>query len=136
MMKINKNPSKKELAWFGLLCLGFFGLIGLSILHKTHALRPAVNLWIAAAVGVTIYYAVPAVRKPVYVGWMYAAYPMGWLVSHVLLAITFFGVLAPIGFLMRLVGRDPLARAIDPSASTYWSPHDPGTDPNRYFRQF
>jgi hypothetical protein len=136
MIQINKNPSKKELAWFGLLCLGFFGLMGLAAFHKSHTLRPAVTLWTIASIAVAIYYAVPPVRKPIYLGWMYAAYPMGWLVSHVLLAITFFGVLAPIGFLMRLMGRDPLTQAIDRSASTYWSPHDPGTDPDRYFRQF
>jgi len=136
MIQINKNPSKKDLAWFGLLCLVFFGLIGLGTMRKSHALHPAITIWSLAAIGVAIYYAIPAIRKPVYLGWMYAAYPIGWVVSHVLLAITFFVVLAPIGVLMRLLSRDPLARAIDPSASTYWLPHDPGTDTDRYFRQF
>lgn len=136
MIQINKNPSKRELAWFGLLCLGFFGLVGLDVLHKTHSMRSAADVWWVAGVGVAIYYAVPPVRRPIYLGWMYAVYPIGWVVSHVLLAITFFGVIAPMGILMRLMGRDPLARSIDRSASSYWTAHDPGTDPNRYFRQF
>jgi hypothetical protein len=136
MIEINKNPSKKELAWFGLLCLGFFGLIGLSVLHKTHSLRPAVVIWSAAAVGVAIYYAVPPLRKPIYLGWVYAVYPIGWVMSHVLLAVVFFGVFAPVGLLMRLISRASLGLKLDRSASTYWSAHDPGTDPDRYFQQF
>jgi len=135
MIEINRNPSKRELAWFGLLCLGFFGLIGLSALHKTHSLHSAVVIWSVAAVGVAIYYAVPPLRRPIYLGWMYAAYPIGWVISHVLLAVAFFSVFAPIGILMRVISRDPLARKFDRSASTYWMPHDPGTDPDRYFRQ-
>ncbi len=136
MIQINKNPSKKELAWFGLLCLGFFGLVGLSVLHKTHALHPALVVWSVAAAGVAIYYAMPPLRRPVYLGWMYAAYPIGWAVSNLLLTVVFFGVFTPIGLLMRLMLRDPLAQKFERSASTYWSPHDPGTDPDRYFRQF
>jgi Saxitoxin biosynthesis operon protein SxtJ len=135
MIQINKNPSKKELAWFGLLCLGFFGLVGLSVLHKTHSLHSAIVVWIAATVGVAIYFAAPPLRRPIYLGWMYAAYPIGWVMSYLLLAVVFFGVFTPVGLLMRAVSRDPLAKDFDRSASTYWTPHDPGTDPDRYFRQ-
>src|ERR1700689_1220488 len=106
MIQINKNPSAKELALFGLLCLAFFGLVGLSALHKTHSLHSAIVIWSAAAVGVAIYFAVPPLRRPIYLGWMYAAYPIGWVMSYVLLAIAFFGVFTPVGFLMRLMSRD------------------------------
>ncbi len=135
MIQINKNPSQKELAWFGLLCVAFFGLIGLSALHKTHSLYSAMIIWVAAAIGVAIFFAVPPLRKPVYLGWMYAAYPIGWVVSHLLLVIAFYGVFTPVGLLMRALSRDPLAKKFDRSASTYWMPHNPGTDPDRYFRQ-
>jgi Saxitoxin biosynthesis operon protein SxtJ len=136
MIEINKNPSRKELAWFGLLCLAFFGLIGLSALHKTHALHGAVVIWTVAAAFVAFYFAFPPFQRPIYLGWMYAAYPIGWAVSILLLTVAFFGVFAPIGFLMRAMSRDPLTRKFDRSAPTYWSPHEPGTDPERYFRQF
>jgi hypothetical protein len=136
MIAINKNPSKKELILFGLLGLAFFGLIGLSALHKTHSIHAARNIWVAGAVLFAAYYAVPPIRRPIYLGWMYAAYPIGWVISHVLLALAFWGVIVPVGLLMRVVSRDPLARAFDPSAKSYWTPHEPGTDASRYFRQF
>jgi TRAP-type C4-dicarboxylate transport system permease small subunit len=136
MIQINKSPSKKDLGWFGLLCLAFFGFIGLSLWHKSHSLHAATIVWAAAAIGVAIYYIIPALQRPIYLGWMYAAYPIGWVVSHVFLAIAFFGVIFPIAVVMRAMSRDALARSFDPAATSYWSPHDPGTDPDRYFRQF
>jgi hypothetical protein len=136
MIEINKNPSKKDLAWFGLIGLAFFGLMGLTVLHKTHSLRSAATVWFVAGGVVAIYYAVPPLRKPIYLGWMYAVYPLGWVMSHILLALVFFGVFAPVALLMRLLSRDPLGIKLDRSASTYWTPHDPGTDPDRYFEQF
>jgi hypothetical protein len=136
MISINKNPSRKELCWFGLLGLGFFGLVGLSLLHKIHSIRTAEIVWLVGAVVFAAYYAVPSIRKPIYLGWMYAVYPIGWAVSHVLLALAFFGVIVPVGLVMRAVSRDPLARKFDPSATSYWTPHDPGADADRYFRQF
>jgi hypothetical protein len=93
-------------------------------------------IWLSALVGVVIYYIVPSLRRPVYVGWMYAVYPIGWTISHVMMIVMFYGVLTPVGLIMRLLGRDPLERAFDRSASTYWIAHDPGSDPERYFRQF
>src|SRR5271170_5764079 len=113
MIEINKNPSKKELAWFGLLALLFFGLVGAIAYHKTHSLSTACIIWGAALIGVAIYYVLPEIRRPVYVGWMIAVYPIGWTVSHVAMVVVFYGVLTPIGVIMRLCGRDPLDRAFD-----------------------
>jgi hypothetical protein len=50
--------------------------------------------------------------------------------------VVFYGVLTPIGLLMRLFGRDPLNRTFDRSATSYWIEHDPGSDLDRYFQQY
>ncbi|MBM4108330.1 MAG: hypothetical protein FJ255_05885 [Phycisphaerae bacterium] len=71
-----------------------------------------------------------------YTGWMYAALPIGWTISHALLALIYYAVLTPIGLVMRLLGNDPMQRRLDRAATTYWSEHRPPTDPKRYFRQF
>jgi hypothetical protein len=93
-------------------------------------------LWGLAAVVFVVGLVAPAVMRPIFVGWMVAAYPIGWTVSHAILAVTFYLVLTPIGLVLRLMGHDPLRRSFDPSAETYWVPHNPGGDPSRYFRQF
>jgi len=136
MIEINRNPSKSELRWFGALGLLFFAMVGLAVWHKTHSLAAPRIIWGCALVAVAIYYAVPSLRRPAYLGWMYAAFPIGWVVSHLLMVVVFYGVLTPIGLLMRLFGRDPLNRTFDRSATSYWIEHDPGSDLDRYFQQY
>jgi len=59
------------------------------------------------------------------------------IVSPVALGIVFFGVLTPMGFAMRLFGRDTMQRRFDPSARTYWIERDPpGPDPSGLPNQF
>jgi len=44
---------------------------------------------------------------------------LGWLNSRILLGLMYFLVFAPMGVLMRLLGKDPMKRRIDPSTPTY-----------------
>lgn len=72
----------------------------------------------------------------IYRTWMFAALPIGWTMSHVILGIVFFLVMAPIGLIMRALGRDPMKRVRDSRATTYWVPHVQPADTKRYFQQF
>ena len=78
----------------------------------------------------------PRMIRPVYVGWMILAFPIGWTVSQAMLAVMFYGLFTPIGLLFRLIGRDPLHRARRGDLETYWSPKPSADDPRRYFKQF
>ena len=135
LIEINRNPSPKELRTFGLLFLLFAGLVGAGFIWRAHALGIARAIWIGGAVIVAIFFAIPPLRKPIYLGWIYATFPIGYVVSHVALAIVYYGVFTPIGLVMRLAGHDPMTRRFDRSATTYWVEHDPSKDPKRYFRQ-
>jgi hypothetical protein len=136
LIEINRTPSRRDLAWFGAVLLLFFVVIG-GLLGRALDSDVARNvLWGTGIVLALLYYLVPPLRRPMFVGWMYAAYPMGFVVSHVLLGLVYFGVVTPIGLLMRAVGHDPMARRFDRSAPTYWIAREPGRDVKRYFRQF
>ena len=136
LLEINRNPSRRDLAWFGAVLLLFFAVIG-AIAGRTLSSEVARNiLWGAGVVLALAYYAVPGLRRPMFVGWMYAAYPMGFIVSHLLLGLVYFGVVTPIGLLMRAAGHDPMARRFDRSAPTYWIAREQAPDVKRYFRQF
>lgn len=136
VIEINKDPSKKELAWFGLMFLAFFGLIGGFVWWRFEAQTVAYGLWGGAAVIVAAYYAVPGLQKPIYLGWLYAAYPIGWVISHVVMGVIYYLVFTPIALVFKLIGRDALERKIDKNAKTYWVEHRTGGDPQRYFKQF
>ena len=62
--------------------------------------------------------------------------PIGWTISHAVLALLYYLLFTPIGLIIRLFGRDPMQRRLDRSAATYWVPHNQDRDAGRYFRQF
>ena len=78
----------------------------------------------------------PGANRWLYVGLMVITWPIGFVVSLVMLGVLFFLVVSPISFIMRLIGRDPLHRRFDPSAPTYWRKVSGRRDPASYFRQY
>ncbi len=78
----------------------------------------------------------PPGNRPLFVLMSLVTYPIGFVVSHLALAILFFGVLTPVGLLFRLLGRDPLARRFEPDQPSYWVSLPRVTSKRDYFRQF
>jgi hypothetical protein len=78
----------------------------------------------------------PGAVRPIFVGWMWAVYPLGWVVSQVLLACLFYGLFTPVGLFFRCVGRDVLARRFRPGQESYWEPKPATEEPGGYFRPF
>ena len=136
LIALNKNPSRRELFIFGALFALFFGLIGGLIWWRFQAPTVAYVLWSVGAFITILFYAVRPIRKPIYLAWIHLAFPIGWVISHVAMALIYYLVFTPIGLIMRLFGRDPMERRFDRGAETYWTPHQPSEDPARYFRQF
>ena len=136
LIEINKNPSKRELRWFGVLLAVFFAVVaGLLWWRASQPTAAVVVLGLGLAL-VVVYCVSPGLRRWVFLGWMYAALPIGWVVSHVLLGIIFYLIMTPIGLTMRLLGYDPMLRRFDRGADTYWVRRDRESDERRYFRQF
>lgn len=136
VIELKLDPSKKELKVFGAMLLAFFALVGGLVWWKFESRQAAQTIWTVGAVLTLVYFSLEPLRLYVYRGWMYAAYPIGWTVSHVLLGLIFYGVITPIGLIMRLLGRDPMQRGFEPNAATYWEPREQVADVKRYFRQF
>ncbi|HYC57685.1 MAG TPA: SxtJ family membrane protein [Candidatus Binatia bacterium] len=136
MIEIDWNPPRKTLRQFGLLCLLIFGGVAASIWFKNGELTLGAELFGAAAlIGGVLGIAAPQALRPIFVGWMVAAFPIGWTISHLLLGAIYYLLLTPLGLIMRALGYDPMHRAFDRQASSYWIEHEKA-DVGRYFRQF
>jgi hypothetical protein len=95
------------------------------------------GLWIAAVAVPVVGWAVPSFMRLVFVGMSYLAWPIGFVVSHVVLALVYYGVLTPIGLLMRIFGYDSMKKKFDPETATYWVKRSTTpADAKTYFRQF
>ncbi|MDP8235245.1 MAG: SxtJ family membrane protein, partial [Candidatus Erginobacter occultus] len=79
----------------------------------------------------------PYTLRPVYVGWMYFTRVVAFLLTTLVLGLVFYIGVTGVGLLMRLLGKNPLDRKLDKSASSYWIKHQPYKfDPRHYERQF
>ena len=136
VLEINTTPSRRDLLWFGLLLPVFVAILGGLVWRRTGSLTVATAVWAAGGTVAAVFALWPASRRRIYVGWMYAVYPIGWTVSHLLLGVVYFVVITPIGLAMRVIRRTPLERRLDPTAATYWVRHDPASSVKRYLRQF
>lgn len=136
MLSVDRHPPASQLRNFGLLLLLFVPLFGALVWWRTGQIGAAQTVWSAGGVLTAVYWALPFVRRPIFVGWMYAAFPIGWTISHLLMGAIYYLVITPIGLLIRANGRDPLLRSFDRSAQSYWSATTPTEDVRRYFRQY
>ena len=136
VLEIGREPSRRELNLFGLVLLVVAGLVGAILFWRFDAPSAARVIWILGGVVALLHYAFPFLRRPLYFGWMYATYPIGWVISHTVLAAIFYLVMTPIGVVLRAVGWDPLQRRIDRDAATYWTRDNPHREMEGYFRQY
>ena len=134
-MDLSRVPSQREMRVFAVLLPIFFGIVGGIIGWRTGAWRVPQVIWAVGGIFTLAYVAVPALRWPFYALWMRAAFPLGWAISNLLLAVIFYGVFTPYGFVMRLMGRDKLQLRLDSKAPTYWTPVEEAPDKARYFKQ-
>jgi hypothetical protein len=136
MLDLNLNPTRRELRQFAGIFWPLFCAIAGSLIWRHFGPKPAgIFLAVGAAVAL-LGLAQPLLIKPLFQGWMIAAYPFGWVVSHVLMVLIYYGCITPIGLIMRAVGYDPMNRQFDRQAATYWHTCGPTPEPKSYFRQF
>ncbi len=132
--EINSNPNRRVLRQFG--CVGFVILGALAVHqyrighHHAGIALGAVGLLMGLA-GL----ARPSLLRWLFVGWMKVAFPLNWIVSELVLALIFYGVLTPLALFFRLVGRDALDLKASAGRASYWIPKPPASDVRRYFRQ-
>ena len=136
VIEINRDPSRKDLVVFGGLLTLFCAIVGAVAFLKFAAPNVAYGIWTVGTILITAFLLVPQFRNPLYLTWMYAAYPIGWTVSHLVLAGTYYLLITLVGILLRLFGYDSMSRRFDKEASSYWKPRETDVENSRYFKQF
>ena len=145
MIEINWRPDDRTLRQFGFIALGGFGFVAalawFEVLIFAFGLGEA-RLPIAAGLaGLGVISGLlslvhPRANLPIYIGITVATYPIGFVLSYVLMGTLFYLIIAPVGIVMRLFGKDPLEHRIMPEAETYWVDSPPARASESYFRQF
>jgi hypothetical protein len=109
MLPINRHPSARELRSFSRLWLPLFVVvIGSLAWWRLESLTTAIIVWsIGAVLAAAALFSAEAARQ-IFVGLQTLTYPIALVVSTLALAILFYAVFTPIGWVLRLTGHDPL----------------------------
>ena len=124
----------KQLRSFGLLVGGIFVAIGLwpAIIRGQQPRLWAVALGVALIVPALL---APRTLRPVYRVWMTVGEVLNWINTRIILGAVFYGLLTPMGLVMRRFGHDSMRRRPEPSVDTYrvMRPPRPGAHMRRQF---
>ncbi len=130
------KPDAKILRQFAWGWLVFF--LGLGVYEygwRGHSTRAWWLFGIAVA-GTLLSWLLPVVFRWIFVVWMLLAFPIGWVVSQISLALMFYGIITPVALLFRWRGRDRMRRFKPAGVSSYWAVKETPSDLRRYFRQY
>ena len=145
MIEIDFSPDEATLRQFGWIALVGFGILAALAWTETLIFAFGLGEWRVPvtqgllAVGVVaafLGFVAPKANRWLFVGLSLLAFPIGFVLSYLLLGTLFFLVITPTAIGMKMARHDPLQRDVDPDATTYWQPARPTPDAERYFRQF
>jgi hypothetical protein len=145
LIPVTLRPSRRQLRTFGLITAVLTAVVGASFYFRGHmwgiSVEPALGsqlghiLWGASVALVVAAFAVPKAFVPLYVLLTVVTLPIGFVMSHILIATIYFVIITPIALVMRVLGRDTMTRKLDRAAPTYWVKRSE-TKPGRYLRQY
>lgn len=128
--KPSSLASKRRLRLFGLtLGLSIFFVFGVG-LPTLWGIRNPWWSWLVGSLAVVLAGIAPSILRPVYRGWMVIGRALGWANTKLILGILYFFILCPLGLIIRLIRRDPLARSFIRDLETYRLPSSPYSKQN------
>ena len=124
--------STSHLRKFGLVMAVAFGLFGGLLVWRDR--EWGMYLLYVAGFFLATGLVVPKALSPIERAWMALARVLQFIVTSIILTLTFFLVMTPMGLLLRFMGKDLLGMKGDPDIETYWVPVEedgPATRPDK-----
>ena len=118
MLKIDFKPEQRilrQFAYFAIVGLPLVAYLILKLCGAFEITHPAMLAAIGLGLGQALLFAlgVQVVSRVVFVVLMVVALPIGFVLSHVLIAFIYFLVITPMGLCFRLIGRDAIGQLWD-----------------------
>ena len=140
--EIDWNPDKLAIQQFGRVLFLGCPLAGLAwfclVRWFSEEWILAVPIWITGigwAIGLLTLTS-RALALPFYCIWFFLIAIIDTVVTNTLLLVLFYGVITPAAVIMKLLGRDPLARRIETDRDSYFENTPQPKGPESYYNQF
>lgn len=141
-IRINWKPSDRQLRQFGLIGLAAFPALGWvfsgSPSPSTWVDEPSMLMIGGSVAGLILgllAWLRPGSLKLVFIGMTLVAFPIGLVLSELIILLIYITIFVPVALVFRCIGRDGLQRKIDRGATTYWTSKETPKDAESYFRQ-
>lgn len=113
-----KPPSEKS---FGITFAVVFGLIAAWLYWRKH-----VPIWSVMATAAGLFFLAagfltPQVLRPINLIWLKFGLLLHKIVNPIVMGLLFYVVFTPMGFIMRLAGKDLLSLKLEKAAASYWT---------------
>lgn len=125
--------TNRQLRSFGFVLAAFLAAIAFVVEWRFQATSTAIALGVSAIGLLFIYYAFPASQRPIYDSFRLLTAPIQWMLTILLLGMLFYLVVTPIGFMMRVFGKN-IANC-EPRDS-YWVAREDDDDPASYYQTY
>jgi uncharacterized membrane protein (UPF0136 family) len=121
--------SRRTITQFALIVSGALLVIAAVQMRRGASQTVWITLIAIAAVLLLLAAVAPKLLRPVYRGWMRLGEVLAWINTRIILTLVFFLVVTPIGLVMRLFGRSPIATA---KRDSYWTDVEPHSYGDRH----
>ena len=129
------RPSTRVLRQFAAAWLVFFLSLAANQIWRRGNMPAGCALGVVALVGI-VGLVKPNALRLLFIVASAVAFPIGWVMSLVMLAIMYYGVVTPVALFWRLRGRDVLQVRDGKDQSSFWIRREAQPTPERYLRQF
>lgn len=133
--EITTPPPRKTLRQFAWLFLLVFGTMAGYRAYRGDVGTATVALGSVAIVVGVIGTISPSSIRYLYTSWMIAAFPIGWTLSQIVIALLFFAVFTPFAVVFKVMNRDALRLRKNPDG-TYWIRTQSMAQVESYYSQY
>tara|TARA_B100000963_G_C22610617_1_gene664657 strand:- start:1052 stop:1468 length:417 start_codon:yes stop_codon:yes gene_type:complete len=132
----NINPDLKMLREFGVFALFGFGLIGFVMGFKWDIWQIGYGLLALGVISFILSFIDPKLLKPIFISLTIVAFPIGFIISNIILAVIFYGIISPVAIIFKVFRRDALNRKIEPESTSYWILREEKSPVSQRFKQY
>jgi hypothetical protein len=135
MIDIDIKPDRKKLGTFGWITTGIFLTFSIIFFINTGVLLIPLIALVTAIYGLIGAIVQPNILKPFYITLICLSFPIGWVVSNLILTLIFFLGFFPMGLLLRLKGHDPLRKRFGKIGESSWIESNRIREAKTYYQQ-
>lgn len=135
LIRLNTHPSRRQLVQFGFAWVVFFLILALFAAWRSASVPPW-SLVALALIPPLIGRIFPDFLRVLFIALSALTFPIGFVVSHLILAALYYLVLSPIGLILRVLKPGLFPKTPDASLTTYWHSRTRTRERNDYFKPY